>query len=256
MWSQLSTLSQSGERFMIATVTDCGGSTPRGLGAQIVITPSHIFGTIGGGAIEQRVIEEARMILSSSPSPNPLSWLTVHLSHDLGMCCGGTMTVMLQDYPSSPRLYIFGAGHIGTALAEVALTVDFRVTVLDDREEWADPSRFSKQLSIICDDLEHWLSSHPLSSQDYAVVCTYDHPLDERLIGKLSQSPLSYLGLIGSRAKWARFKKRLERAGKSPYLDQVRSPMGLSIGAQSPSEIAISVAAELIQTRHQGLVPP
>ena len=253
MWSQLSTLSDRGERFVLATITDCGGSTPRKLGAQITITQDQIIGTIGGGAIEQRVIDEARALLASPPKQALISWLNVHLSHDLGMCCGGTMTVMLQDYSPMAGLYIFGAGHIGSALAGTALTAGFKVTVLDDREEWADPSRFSPEVEVICDDLEHRLISHPLLERDYAVVCTYDHPLDERLITKLSQRPLTYLGLIGSRAKWARFKKRIEQRSGVDYIDQVKCPMGIDIGAQTPGEIAISVTAELVLTRHRVL---
>ena len=250
MWSQLSTLSDRGERFILATVTDFGGSTPRKLGAQIVITINQFWGTVGGGAIEQRVIDEARSLLSQPPKSASISWLKVHLSNDLGMCCGGMMTVMLQDYPAQAHLYIFGAGHIGTALSKTALIAGFKVTVLDDREDWADRSRFSEEVEVICDDLEHWLISYDLTPLDYVVICTYDHPLDERLISKLCHLKLAYLGLIGSQAKWARFKKRIQQRSAGQDLSQVRCPMGLKIGAQTPGEIAISVTAEMISTRH------
>ncbi len=251
MWSQLSDLSLRGERFIIATVTDTGGSTPRKLGAQLVITLHTIIGTIGGGAIEQRIINEARHILNSPPQRSSISWVSVHLSHDLGMCCGGNMTIMLHDHIPYPKLYIFGAGHIGTSLAQVSLIAGFKVSVIDDREEWADETRFPVEIEVICDDPEHFLKSSPLTSADYAVITTYDHGLDERLIAALSVNPLTYLGLIGSKAKWARFEKRLQARSDLEYLSRVQCPMGINIGAHTPEEIAVSVTAELISTRRQ-----
>ena len=251
MWSQLSEFVTNQQRFILATVTETGGSTPRGLGAQIAITEGQLIGTIGGGALEKFVIDAARRLLQKPPNARVISWLELHLSNDLGMCCGGKVTIMLQDYVPSPQLFIFGAGHIGQVLAKVAHIAGFKVTVIDEREEWTLQKSFDEGIQVICDDSEHYLKGQKLSPYDYVVVTTYDHSLDQRLISELTKYELSYLGLIGSKAKWLRFTKRLKDISSPDRLSEVRCPMGLSIGAQTPEEIAISVVAELISTRRQ-----
>ena len=250
MWSQLAEYNEQGQRFILATVTDVGGSTPRKVGAQMIITTESIQGTIGGGALEFKVIQESRAILSRPPKPPLIKWLETHLTHDLGMCCGGKMTVMLHDYPPQPHLWIFGAGHVGTSLAQIASLADFKVSVIDDREEWASAERFSEEIHVCCEDPELYLRRIPAPEHAYVVITTHDHALDQRLIEQLTRAPLCYLGLIGSRGKWGRFHKRLKHRDELTELDRVRCPMGLDIGAQTPGEIAVSVVAELISTRH------
>ena len=161
------------------------------------------------------------------------------------------MTVMLQDYPVSAHLWIFGAGHIGTALAEIARLADFKVSVVDERPDWATVDRFHPDIEVRCDDPELTVRAARLSVESYAVITTHDHALDQRLIEQLTRSPLKYLGLIGSVGKWGRFEKRLRDRPELTELSRVRCPMGLKIGAQTPGEIAVSVTAELIQARRQ-----
>ena len=161
------------------------------------------------------------------------------------------MKVMLQDYPAPPQLWIFGAGHVGTALAQIANLAEFKVRVIDDRLDWADPQRFPQEVEVYCEDPEVYLRQSPPSEHTHVVVTTHDHGLDQRLIERLAQSPLQYLGLIGSRGKWGRFLKRLKHRSELTELDRVRCPVGLDIGAQSPGEIAVSIVAELVSARHQ-----
>lgn len=249
MWSQLAEYNRRGQRYILATVTDTGGSTPRKIGAQMIITSTEIQGTIGGGAIELQVIEAARARLSAPPVLPVISWVESHLTHDLGMCCGGHMKVMLHEYTPAPQLWIFGAGHVGTALAQTAAVAGFKIHIVDERAEWASEERFKEDVDVICEDPEHYLRAHPLDPSDYAVIVTHDHALDQRILELLARAPLSYLGLIGSRGKWGRFLKRLRARAELTELDRVRCPMGVDIGAQTPGEIAVSVAAELIQRR-------
>ena len=161
------------------------------------------------------------------------------------------MKVMLQDYPAPPQLWIFGAGHVGSALAQIASLADFKVRVIDDRLEWADPQRFPQEVDVYCEDPELYLRASLPSEHIYVVVTTHDHGLDQRLIERLTQSPLLYLGLIGSKGKWGRFFKRLKHRTELTHLERVRCPVGLDIGAQSPGEIAVSIVAELVSTRHR-----
>lgn len=250
MWSQLSALSAERQRFILVTVIERGGSTPRGVGAQMIVTGDKNYGTIGGGALEYQAIKQSLKVLNQDPQTNPISYLEFHLSHDLGMCCGGQVNIMLHDYPPSPRLIIFGAGHVGQALAQIASFSDFNILVIDDREEWIDPQRFPDSTELICNDAEHALRELSLGMGDYVVVTTYDHALDERIISSLTKFSLTYLGLIGSQAKWLRFQKRLRIELKDTIrverLENTHCPMGLPIKAETPHEIAISIMAEVI----------
>ena len=147
-------------------------------------------------------------------------------------------------------MIIFGAGHVGQALAQIASFSEFNIFVIDDREEWADPQRFPKSIELICDEAEHALRDLSLGMGDYAVVTTYDHALDERIISSLTKFSLDYLGLIGSQAKWLRFQKRLQvelqDTTRIARLENTHCPMGLPIKAETPHEIAISIMAEVI----------
>ena len=236
--------------FVEALVVDVAGSTPRLAGARMIITAESAQGTVGGGAFEHQVIGVARRLLAD-PARQTES-VAYHLVHDLGMCCGGRMTAFLNKTTPAPALWIYGAGHVGTALAAAATAAGFAVTVLDARAEWADPTRFSDAVTVLDVDLE----THPLPGADvFTVVMTHSHPLDEALVRGLAATPRRFLGVIGSRRKWALFERRLLARGLSPaQLAQVESPVGVAIDAQTPAEIAISVLARLIQVRRGG--PP
>lgn len=163
------------------------------------------------------------------------------------------MSVLLETIDPPPPLRIYGAGHIGTALAETARLAGFAVTVIDGRAEWSDPARFHPDITVCDADPEDHLRAHPPAPTEAIVIVTHDHPLDEALIRALLPAPPHYLGLIGSRGKWARFANRYRARGfDEAQLAHVRCPVGLDIGARTPPEIAISIVAELIATRRGG----
>jgi xanthine dehydrogenase accessory factor len=235
--------------FVMVTVIDTGGSTPRLVGAQMLISADLSWGTIGGGAIEYHVEAEAHTLLRDLSSPETQT-VQAHLVHDLGMCCGGKMTLFLKRHTPPPRAWIFGAGHIGQALAWHLDRVGFEVIVIDERSEWTESDRFAQGVEVRCEEPEEELNLHPPAAEDYVVVTTHDHGLDERLIATLLTLELTFLGLIGSAGKWGRFQKRLRARGVEPSTSsRVRCPVGLNIGAHTPEEIAISIVAELIQIR-------
>ncbi len=247
IFAQLVDKVRAGERVALVTVLRDEGSSPRKRSTRMLVHPDgNITGTIGGGAVEQQVIERALNALRLNQS----EIYRVHLTRELGMCCGGAMEFLIEPIEAEPRLIVFGAGHIGQALCPVAASAGFRVTIVDEREEFATPERFADAEHIIVNDPVDALPDLSLTEDDYVVIVTHDHQLDQRVLRHLADHPVRYLGMIGSRSKIARFVKRLEARGiPRDFLNRVRMPIGLDLGAVTPGELAISIAAEMIALR-------
>ncbi|NCG18497.1 MAG: xanthine dehydrogenase accessory protein XdhC [Rhodobacterales bacterium] len=237
---------RTGRRAAFATVIGAAGSTPRVGGARMLVyADGTIIGTIGGGTLEHRAAQVAIDVIGTG-RPQRLS---VELKEDLGMCCGGRMEVYVEPLQIRHPFVLFGAGHVSLALAPLLIALEFDVTVVDERDELNTATRFpgcTRQGTdsvgfadkLIGRDDAHWL------------VMTHDHRLDQDLIERLLPKPCAWLGMIGSKAKVARFLVRYRAAGIDPSLfTKLSAPVGLMLGAQTPSEIAVSIAAELVQVR-------
>jgi xanthine dehydrogenase accessory factor len=154
----------------------------------------------------------------------------------------------------APRVLVFGAGHVGTAIAQAAAAAGFRVIVIDDRAEYADPTRFSSNTAVLTADVEAALERYPLSAADAVVIATRGHRNDALILERVATSAAGYVGLLGSKRKKAVVTKGLTAGGVPPEsLTRVRVPVGLAIGAVTPEEIAVSVVAELIAWRRGSL---
>ena len=240
LYADLAQLSQDGRAFVLATVIESVGSTPQKPGSKmVVLSDGTTRGTVGGGAIELQIIEAAKALFSA---PETSSVIETHLTHDLGMCCGGKMKVFLEKHAAGARLWIFGAGHVGRELGALAKRVGFRVAVVDERAEWASRARFPDADELVLKnpaDVARALEGGP---DCYFCITTHDHPLDQACVEALLRKPAAYLGVIGSRRKAERFKLRLSAAGfTQAELERLKSPMGLSINAFTPAEIAVSI---------------
>lgn len=237
---------ESGRRGALATVVRVSGSTPQQPGARLLLAPDgSTTGTIGGGAVEKAVLEA----LESCRATGRPELAVFDLGRDLGMCCGGRMEVFIEPVEAVQRLVVFGAGHVGMATAAFAQRVGFRVTVVDDREDLAAEERFPGCTLIHAEPAEARATLDP-KPEDWLLVVTHDHRLDEQALDTYARLPHRYLGVIGSRRKVFRILQRIARRGSLPPLDKVYAPVGLDIGAVSPSEIAISIVAELVALRH------
>lgn len=150
----------------------------------------------------------------------------------------------------APRLFVFGAGHVGSAIARAAAAAGFRVVVIDDRAEYADPARFESGIGVLAAEVEVALARYPLSAADAVVIATRGHRNDALILERVAPSGAGYVGLLGSRRKKVVVTKGLTKAGvPARALKRVRVPIGLAIGAVTPEEIAVSVVAELIAWR-------
>jgi xanthine dehydrogenase accessory factor len=252
VWDTLGRWRAARRRFALASVVETRGFTPRKPGAHMLIAADgETAGTIGGGAIEREVIEQARALLRAGGS----TLVRRHLTQELGMCCGGEMAVFLETLEPAPCLLLFGAGYIARPLAALAAGCGFEVTVVDERSEWADPERFP-HAAVECRAPEEWLRARATTPDDYAVVVTHDHGLDQRLAQELLRRPLAFVGMVGSVPKQRKFALRLRARGFSDeQIAHLRVPLGLAIGADTPEEIAVSVVAELIAARRGEAAP-
>lgn len=159
---------------------------------------------------------------------------------------------MEERLTQAPRVLVFGAGHVGAAIARAAAAAGFRVVVIDDRAEYADASRFGDGIAVLTADVEGALLRYPLTAADAVVIATRGHRDDALILERVSTSPASYVGLLGSKRKKAVITKALATAGVPvARLKRVRVPVGLAIGAVTPEEIAVSVVAELIAWRRR-----
>ena len=239
-------LLDEGGRGAMATVVRSSGSTPQEPGARMLLRPDgSTVGTIGGGAIEHLVRSE----LEACCADGRPRMVERDLLRDLGMCCGGRMEVFVEPIEGRPRLVIFGAGHVGKATADVAAGLGFRVVVVDDREDLNTEARFAGCERIMAEPAEAQEELSPGPS-DWLLVVTHDHRLDEEALDTYARLPHAYLGVIGSRRKIYRVLARIAAKRGLPPMEHVYAPVGLDLGAVTPEEIAISVAAELVALRH------
>lgn len=252
IWDDIVRWRAEQRRFVLASVVETRGFTPRRSGARMLIgEDGATVGTIGGGAIEQLVREEAARLLRDGGS----TVLRRHLTQELGMCCGGEMTIHLEALGPAPRLIVLGAGYIAQPLAALALQCGFAVTVADARPEWLNEERFPNCTRIERDP-ELALRDLPTTEHDSVVIATHDHGLDQRIVQVALPRPLRFLGMIGSIAKQRKFALRLRARGFSDAeIARLHSPLGFPIGAETPEEIAVSAMAAIIAARRGAPLP-
>jgi len=245
---------RAGRRAALATIVRASGSTPRRLAARMLVRgDGSSVGTIGGGAFEAMVIADASELLSQ-PEPVPTLkryTFTEHGEHALGMACGGTAEVLLEVASRGARLVIFGAGHVGLALARLAATVGFAPELIDDRAEFCDAARAAALGPVWPCDTEYLSGVPAIDPHCYVAVVTRCHRTDRLALKRVVGHPLRYLGLIGSRRKKAVIFEALvkEDGVSAAELERVRCPIGLPIGGETPEEIAVSIVAELLQVK-------
>jgi xanthine dehydrogenase accessory factor len=250
LFAEIAQLEAEGRPFVLCTVTASHGSTPQKPGSRLVVlADGSLRGTIGGGAIEKQVVDAALALLADPA--NDSKTLETHLTHDLGMCCGGKMTVFLEKHGAPVTLFVFGAGHVAKELATLAQHVGFQVTVVDERAEWLTAERFPHVTRRI-EPPEVVAKALRGGPTVYCCVTTHDHPLDQACVEALVRTELAYLGVIGSQRKALRFRQRMEAGGfTAAEVARFESPMGIDIEALTPAEIAVSIVGRLISVRRR-----
>ena len=159
--------------------------------------------------------------------------------------------IVIENIISKPSLVICGGGHIALSLANMAKMLDFNVTVIDDREEFANKNRFPEVDNIICDKFNNALDKIEFNRNSYFVIVTRGHRADQDCVEKILKNEFRYLGMIGSRAKVANsIRQLLEKGYTTEEINKVNAPIGLNIGAKTPAEISVSIMAQIIQEKN------
>ena len=253
---KLAELSRSGEPLVSVTLVEAIGSTPQDAGTKMLVGHAGLlFGTVGGGRVEQQALQYAADMLAGQRDERH-SLVEWNLQRDVGMTCGGVVKLFFESYNLHDwQIVIFGAGHVAQALVHCLLGLDCRVTCIDSRAEWLNRLPESTRLhTILTDDLPAEVSR--LGEQDYVLCITMGHRTDRPILEAILRRgvDLPYLGVIGSQAKRKVLVRELVDAGLSAATAEAfRCPIGLPLGTNQPGEIAVSVAAEMIQCRDQGM---
>lgn len=237
-----------GRAAVLAIVVATDGSTPQKIGAKLLITDDgQTVGTVGGGELEARVLQEAAEILQSGEP----RLLEVDLTDAETALCGGRVSIYLEPVLPPPQLYIIGSGHVGLALAQLATFIGFQVTLLDDRQVDL-PAELGQVQAYRLNDYRQPFAELKLASQAYIVIATRSHQHDLEALLAALQTPAIYIGLLGSSRKKTALAQKLTAMGlSSAELGRVFIPVGLDLGAIGPSEIAVSIAAQLIAQRRK-----
>jgi len=246
-----------GETIALVTVVETKGSTPREVGAKMVVGKDGLIaGTIGGGITEAKVIEEVKQALKEGKG----KLITYHLTKeqaalDEGAICGGEMKVFIDVIQPKEEVLIFGAGHIAVYVSKLMKMIGFKVTVIDDREEFANKERFPESDEIIIESIDKALQHIKITPSTYIIIVTRGHLQDQEVLASVIESDAAYIGMIGSRKKNATVFQYLEEQGVSAQeLKKVHAPIGIDIGAQTPEEIAVSIIAEIIEVRRRKVI--
>jgi xanthine dehydrogenase accessory factor len=243
-------LSERGVPCALATVVTATGSVPGKVGATMLVTVDGTSkGTVGGAGLEERVKALCREAIQRGSGGVHSFDLANWKPRGLDSVCGGTVTISIHVVQATPHLLLIGGGHCSLALARIADVLDWSHSVVDSRPGYADAERFPHARALATEAPADFLAHvEDLSRFSHVYIMGHSHAEDgEALVALLSRDYAGTLGVIGSRAKMRAFQTRAAEKGiPASAFDRVRSPIGVDVGAQTPAEIAVAVAAEII----------
>ena len=252
LYQSLAELEKKNEPGALCTIVSSQGSTPRHVGSKMLVYPDgRIEGSVGGGEMESRVIEEALKAIAEGEIRMLKYSMAEPQRGDPGVC-GGQVEIFVEPIHPRPVLVVIGGGHVGRAVAHLASWLGFRVAVSDDRPEFCTPESVPDADEYFPVPMENLTEHLKITPWTYLVLTTRGVPVDVKGLPALLETPAAYIGVIGSRRRWATAYSELREAGiPEEQLARVHSPMGLELNAETPEEIAVSILAEIIM-HHRG----
>jgi len=241
----------------LCTVVKSEGSTPRHVGSKMLVYPDGKFiGTVGGGELENRVLHAALQTLKNG-SAQTLAYNMADPSRGDPGVCGGQVEVFVEPIFPPPLLVVIGAGHVGRAVAHLAKWLGFRVAVSDDRADLCKPEVIPDADAYYPVAMDKLTEHIDIDHRTILILTTRGSNIDAAGIAPLLDSDAAYIGVIGSRRRWATTVKALKDKGiADEKIARVHSPMGLELQAETPEEIAVSIMAEVLMIRDKGTGMP
>jgi xanthine dehydrogenase accessory factor len=232
----------------VCTIISSKGSTPLKPGAKMIVTRDRVtYGTVGGGRLENQTIEKAVELINAGKPERVI----INLTPKTGSTCGGVAEVFIEPLIFKNKLYIFGGGHVGKAIARHCCNLEFDITIIDDREAIINEINERSMKKIHSDFL---LAARGIISDNdtYIAIVTYDHNKDLEVLSHFINKPYAYIGMMGSKNKVRVMTNKLKESGiEKEKIESVNMPIGIDIGANTADEIAISIVAELIKVRNE-----
>src|SRR5437588_784241 len=255
IYNEIQNALKQGERMAVATVVKTIGAAPCGVGTKMLVrADGSTSGGFSGAKVDTQVAQAALEALRDGQA----RLIHVHLDADQAVgSCGATLELFIEVLHPEPRLIIAGAGNVAQALARLATQLDYRIVVVDDRRDLADPHMFGDKIQLTFGDIQQTIRELEPDEASWIVIVTRGHHLDKDALRAALETSARYVGMIGSPGKIKNIFRDLLKEGISrERLEQVHSPIGLDLGAETPEEIALSIAAEMVMLRKQGTGAP
>ncbi len=254
IYQALAELEERGRAGVVCTVMHTAGSVPRRAGSKMLVYPDGTFiGTVGGGEVESRVIEEALKALEEGTN-RVVSYKMVSPEKGDPGICGGQLEVFVEPILARPTVVVVGGGHVGKAVGHLASWLGYYVVVTDDRPEWCTPEMHPDANDLIVAPMAELTERMEITPQTYLVLTTRGVKVDVPGMPNLIRSQAAYIGVIGSKRRWITTRKQIlaETDITEEELNRVHSPVGLELNAETPEEIAVSIMAEIMLLRKGG----
>ena len=258
IFDEIQKMRQQGRKAVLATIVQIRGSVPSFQSAKMLIRDDgSTLGSVGGGCVEAEVWTAAQDVMRDEKSKIMTFDLTDESMAESGLICGGKIEIFVEPVLPTPKMVIFGAGHIATQVSKIATIAGFRTTVVDNRPVYANAERFPEAEAIHSESFETAFEEIVPNENTYIIIVTRGHQEDQNVLRWAVQSDARYIGMIGSKRKIRSIAEQLEsEAIPRDRLERVYMPVGLDIGAVLPEEIAVAIVAEVIHIRRAGFKHP
>jgi xanthine dehydrogenase accessory factor len=248
IYKKLVECEESGREAALCIITETNGSTPRKAGSKMLVYANgSIYGSIGGGNLEHKVISDALHVIESGKPQH----FNHNLTNDHEMSCGGNVQIYIEPLGKKFRLHIFGAGHIGSGLAVQAKKLGFTVTLIDERPEVFSSAPPDENIAQIRKNHKEAFEELIFDDRTFIASISHLHAYDREIVAHCALQPHAYLGMIGSQRKIAKARQIFleQNLLTNEEMDAIDWPMGIPIECQTPEEIIISILAKLIDVR-------